>query len=203
MDARLLQEAARIANGVLLGCVVGHEWHVADDQRVRRAADDRTRVADHVLHRYAQCVGIAQHRVAQAVTNQQHRDAGAVEPARARVVVAGEHRELLAFGLPLAQVADGGRHAAASLLGLRSLVRSASSWYRRCSSGSRFNAAMWRSMVPSSPREAGPVMASAGDRSRRLLTAPASRVVRPWRAVSESRPASAASAIASARRVTG
>src|SRR5438445_423844 len=83
-----------------------------------RAADDRTRVADHVVHRYAQRVGIAQHRVAQAVANQQHRDAGAVEPARARVVVAGEHRELLAFGLPLTQVADVGRHAAASLLGL-------------------------------------------------------------------------------------
>src|ERR1700737_1147682 len=50
MDARLLKEATGIANRVLLGGVVGHEGHVADDQRVRRAADDRTRVTDHVVH---------------------------------------------------------------------------------------------------------------------------------------------------------
>src|ERR1700682_2037139 len=116
MNTRLLQETAGVANRVLFGRVVGHEGHVADDQRVWRAANHCSGVTDHVVHRHAERVRISQHRVAQAVADQQDRDAGAVEPARGRVVVGGEHRELLAFGLPLAQVAHVGRHAAASLV---------------------------------------------------------------------------------------
>src|SRR2546430_588875 len=183
-DAGFLEKTAGISDRVLGGGVVGHERHIADHQRAGRSADDGTRIADHVVHRHAEGIGVAEHRRSEAVAYKQHRDSGAVQPARRAVVVAGQHRELGAFALPLPKVADVGRHAAASLFALSSFVRSATSRYRRWSSGSRFNASRCRSIVPWSPRDAGPVIASAGARARRLLTAPASSGVMPWRPVS-------------------
>ena len=97
-DAGFLQKTPGISDRVLGGGVVGHERHIADDQCAGRAADHGTGVTDHVVHRHAEGVGVAEHRRSQAVADQQHRDAGAIQPARRAVVVAGQHREPGAFG---------------------------------------------------------------------------------------------------------
>ena len=102
LDAGLLQESAGVVNCVLRRCVVSHERHITDDQRVGSAANDGAGVADHVVHRHAQRVGVAKHGHAQAVTDEEQGNTGAVQPAGGGVVVGRQHGEILAFGLPFA-----------------------------------------------------------------------------------------------------
>src|ERR671935_1654345 len=61
LNPRFLNEAAGISDGVLFRGVVGHEWHVADDQCIGSAANHGSGVPDHVVHRHAQGVRITQH----------------------------------------------------------------------------------------------------------------------------------------------
>ena len=68
------------------------------------AARHGARVVQHVVERHRQRVLVAEHHHADRVADEQHVHAGAVEQPRHRGVVGGEHRDLLAAPLLLAQV---------------------------------------------------------------------------------------------------
>ena len=106
LDAGIVDESAGVAER-LLRCRIGQERHVADDEGTPRAAGDGRGVVEHVLHRHAELVLVAEHRPAERVADEQQRDAGLVEELGRRVVVGGQHRDPLAVGVHLADVADG------------------------------------------------------------------------------------------------
>src|SRR6266545_1067396 len=84
--------------------LVGAERHVADDQGAARGADHRLHQRQELVHGHLEGGLVAVHVVGGRVADQQHRDPGAVEDAGGVLVVAGEHRPLLAAFLGGEQV---------------------------------------------------------------------------------------------------
>ena len=86
-----------------------------------RAAHHGLRVVEHLVHRDAHGLLVAEHDHAQRVADEDQRDARLVDDARGRVVVGGEHRDALAVDAHLGDVGDG--HAPLRLAGLGGRLR--------------------------------------------------------------------------------
>ena len=91
VHAGLLHEAAGARDRLLDRRVIGHERHVADQQRLLGAPSDGLRVVQHVVQRHRQRRRVAEHHHAEAVADQQDGDSRLVEDLRAQVVVGREH----------------------------------------------------------------------------------------------------------------
>ena len=103
LHARLLQEASRVADGFIHVRLVGHERHVADQQRGLCAARHRAAVMEHLLHRDGQGVGVTQHDHAERIADEDGVHARRVHGERGGIVVGGEHGDGLAARLLLAE----------------------------------------------------------------------------------------------------
>ena len=86
-------EAAGVEHGGLVGGLVAHVGHVADEPAVGGAAAHGGGVADHVVHRDRQGGVEAEHGHAEAVANEDDVDAGLLDQVGHGVVVAGDHGE--------------------------------------------------------------------------------------------------------------
>jgi hypothetical protein len=106
----LLQEAGGVGDPLLDRALVGPEGHVADQQRVLRAAGHGLRVVEHLVHGDGEGVLVPQLVVGDRVADQEHGDARLVEDLGGGEVVRGEHRKATTLRLPGAQVTDGDRH---------------------------------------------------------------------------------------------
>ena len=110
--AAFLHEAAGVVHGVVNGCLVGHEGHVADDEGVFCAARYGFGVMDHVFHCDRQGVFIAEHDHAEGIADEQHVDACFVHELGRRIVVGREHGNLVVVVLLRLQRSDGIFHRA-------------------------------------------------------------------------------------------
>ena len=88
-------ECSRVAHRLFGRDVVRQVRHVADDERVLRASGDGSGVMDHLVHGYAQRVGIAEDHHAEGVADEDDVGAGGVGDFRGGIVVCGEHPDAL------------------------------------------------------------------------------------------------------------
>ncbi len=91
------------------------------DERVPRTTHHGLGVMEHLVHRDAHRLLVAEHDHAERVADEDERHAGLVDDARGRVVVGGQHRDAHAFGVHLRDVGQGyaaNRLAAVGRLGL-------------------------------------------------------------------------------------
>ena len=106
VDAGLLEEAAGVAHGVLVGDLVAAEGHVADDEASRGAAAHGLAVHDALVHGHRHRAGVAVDAHAERVADEDHVDAGGLLEGGRGVVVGGEPGDLLAGALHLVEVED-------------------------------------------------------------------------------------------------
>ncbi len=93
------EEAARVADGLGDVGLVREERQVADPERGGARPRDGARVVEHVVHRDAQRVVVAEDDHAERVADEDRVDAGRVRGLRGRVVVRRDHDDGLAAGL--------------------------------------------------------------------------------------------------------
>ena len=106
LRAALLEHAAGVAQGVGGAGLVAHERHVGDDVRLAGGADDGLHVVQHLVHGHGDRGVVAEDDVAEAVADEDERDAGLFDEAGGRVVVGGDHDDLLAASLHRLEVGD-------------------------------------------------------------------------------------------------
>ncbi len=117
VGTRLLDEADRVRDGLLVGDLERAEGHVGDDERAVRAARRRARQDEHLLHRGRHRGVVPEHRHRGGVADQDHVGAGAVGESPRRGVVGGDHRDRLPARLHLRELGDrqlAGRRGAVS-----------------------------------------------------------------------------------------
>ena len=91
---------------VLVGDLVRAERHVADDERPLRAARDRARQEEHLVHRHRHGRVVAEHdHAAESPTRTMSTPAASASRALGRVV-GGDHHDLLAAALHLGELGD-------------------------------------------------------------------------------------------------
>ncbi len=106
LGARLLEEAAGVADGLVHRDLVGHEGHVADHEGAAHGPGDGLRMMDHDVHRHGERAFVSQDHHRQGVAHEDQVDARLVHHGCGGVVVGGDHGDLLAS---LFHVADGCR----------------------------------------------------------------------------------------------
>ena len=104
IDRGLFEEAAGVAHRLLVGDLVAHERHVADDEGVGGAAAHRLGVHDALVHGHRHRAGVAVDAHAERVADEDHVDAGLLLEGGHRIGVAGEPGDLLAALLHLVQI---------------------------------------------------------------------------------------------------
>ena len=123
---RLLHEAHRVLDGVLVGHLVRAERHVGDDERPPRTARHRAREHEHLVHRGRHGRVVAEHGHRRRVAHEDDVDAGLVGQPAARGVVGGDHHDRVAARLHLGQLGQrqlaGAGVAGAGLRGLVLMV---------------------------------------------------------------------------------
>ena len=120
--ARLLEEADRVLERVLVGDLEGAERHVRDDERPARAPVDRARQHDHLVHRRRHGRVVAEHGHRRRVADEDDVGAGRVGEPAGRGVVGRDHRDRLAARLELDEL--GQRDLAGRRRAGRGLARS-------------------------------------------------------------------------------
>ena len=80
----------------LLGCVVGANRHVGDEQGALDATRHRARVMQHLFERHARGVFIPEHHHAQRIAHQDNIDPTFIEQARRRIIVSRQRGNFLA-----------------------------------------------------------------------------------------------------------
>ena len=109
--ARLLDEAVRGLDRLLVGRLVGAEGQVADQQRRAQAAADRGGEHQQLVDGHRHGVRVAEHVVGGAVADQDDVDAGGLDGLGARVVVGGDHDDRLAQRAHLGELGERDRGA--------------------------------------------------------------------------------------------
>ena len=106
VGARLLDEADRVPDGVLVGDLERAERHVGDHERPARAARDRAGEDEHLLHRRRDGRVVAEHGHRGRVADEHEVGARLVGEAAAGRVVRGHHHDRLAPRLHLRELGD-------------------------------------------------------------------------------------------------
>jgi hypothetical protein len=109
--ARLLDEAQRAADGLLVGRLVGAERQVADEQRGAQPAPHGLRQDEHLVELDGDRRGVAEDGHRARVADEHDVDAGRLGGARAREVVGGHHDDRLAEALHVGQPRQRDRQA--------------------------------------------------------------------------------------------
>ena len=108
VGARLLDEADRVLDRLLVGDLERAERHVADDDRMPGRARDRARQEQHLVHRHRHGRAlVAEHDHRGRVADEDHVDACVLGEPRAGRVVGGDHHDLLAAPLHLGELGQG------------------------------------------------------------------------------------------------
>ena len=118
---RLLHEADRVANRVLVGDLERAERHVRDDERALRTACDRSGEDEHLLHRRRHGGVVAEDGHRGGVADEHEIGARLVRESPAGRVVRGDHDDRLPARLHLGELRDrelpGRRRRGSGLLG--------------------------------------------------------------------------------------
>jgi hypothetical protein len=101
VDSGLLEEAPGASHGLLVGDLVAHEGHVADDEGLRGAAAHGLAVHDALVHGHGHRAAVAVDAHPQRVADEDHVDAGGLLEGGRGVVVGGQPGDLLAGALHL------------------------------------------------------------------------------------------------------
>ncbi len=119
VGARLLQEADRVVQRLLVRDLERPERHVGDHERPARAAVDRAREHDQLVHRRGHGRVVAEHGHRRRVADEDDVGARLVGEPPGRRVVGGDHRDRLAPRLQLDELGErqlaGGRSSGSRL----------------------------------------------------------------------------------------
>ena len=110
LRSTLLEDAARVADGLGDVGMVAHEGQVADDVGLLGAPHDGLDMVEHVIHSHRNRGVISQHHHSQAVSDQHQGDSGLLQQLGRRVIVGRHHGDFLAPNLHVLEVSNGHTH---------------------------------------------------------------------------------------------
>ena len=104
MCAALLDQPARIANGILDAGVIAHERHVDGHVGAPYGRADRSTVVGHLIDSHRQGVLLTLDHHAQGVTDQDDIHAGTIEQPSEGRVISGQHGDLAGLQFHLLEI---------------------------------------------------------------------------------------------------
>ena len=106
VSAAFLEHPDRVRYRLLVGHFVAPEWHIGNHERPSRGTRNRARQEDHVVDRYGNRRLVPEHHHRCRITDEDQLDASLVGEQRARSVVRGDHRDLVAAALHLDKLGE-------------------------------------------------------------------------------------------------
>jgi hypothetical protein len=110
---RILDQAHGVAHRLLVGDLEGAQRQVDQEEGALGAAPRGAPEHDHLVHADRRGVGIAEHVVRRRIAGEHDVDARRIGQACARIVVGGDHHDLVAALLHLCEIGDRHRNALA------------------------------------------------------------------------------------------